>query len=166
MNRGESPHCGKCTAMPSIWLKDHVARSDEKKAPWLVNRSLIVHGEILGRRIRVLTHVRTVHRTRERSRPRRTSTGQKWLSDWRGNRRRVGGLKASGRLKAKPVTSTLRTIDIDRGVTAYSIRSSTLVVLEGRRWRRKDRVRTLTVILGPRVRYPLAEGLWFAIALL
>src|SRR6202795_4859220 len=102
MNRGESPHCGKCTAMPSIWLKDHVARSDEKKAPWLVNRSLIVHGQILGRRIRILTNVRIVHRTRERSRPRRTSTGQKRLSDWSGTRLRIAGLKISGRPKAKP----------------------------------------------------------------
>src|SRR5258708_22539915 len=131
----------------------------KKIALLLVNRSLVVHGKILGRRIRVLTNVRIVHRARERSRPRRTSPSEKRLRDWSGIRRRIAGLETLRQLHAKPVTSSLRAIDVHGSVTANSIRGTTFVGLKVRRRRRENRIRALTVICIRRVTHPLAEGL-------
>src|ERR1700757_3510431 len=101
----------------------------KKIALWSINRSLIVHRKILGRRIRVLAYVRTVHRARERSRPR--SAARKGLSDRSGIRRRIAGLEAGRHMHAKPVTPSFGTIDIRSSPTAYSILGTTFVGLEG-----------------------------------
>src|SRR5713101_5187664 len=138
----------------------------EKIALSLVSGSLVVHRKIFRRRVRVITCIRITNRAGERSGPRRINTARKGLSDWSGNWGRIGGLKAISQLHAKPVTSSLRTIDIRGGITAYSVRGSAFVGLEGRRWRRENRIRALTVIGTRRVTDPLAEGLWLAIVLL
>ena len=47
----------------------------------MVSGSLVLHGNILRRRIRILTCVRIVYRAGERSRPRRIRTGREGLSE-------------------------------------------------------------------------------------
>src|ERR1700731_3932915 len=112
---------------------------EEKNRALSVNRSLIVHGKILGRRIRVLASVRIVNRTRERSCPRRITIARKRLRGRSGKRGRLAGLKPVSHLHAKPDTASFRAIDICSGPTAYSFLGTTFVGLKSRRWRRKNR---------------------------
>src|SRR6266478_7047532 len=130
-----------------------------KKTRSLVNGSLVVHGKVFSRRIRIFACVRITNRAGERSRPRRITIARKRLRDRSGKRGRLAGLKTVSHLHAKPDTASFGAIDIRGGVTAYSFLGTTYVGLEGRRWRRKNRVRALTVITTQHVTHPLAEGL-------